>query len=148
MLFFWRPSGTCPEAIGRVSRHLRMALACLLDPLGPPEIHPETKYFFSFFSPPDPTTVNLNATIFLQNQSLNEQTGPGNRVSNINTWRKSKTGPMWGLYLRQLAPFSTNGPTYARRYLKSSFPCPLYYSSRERYTFCSTSHYGCMYIPF
>ena len=27
--FFWRPSGTCPEAIERVSRHLRMALACL-----------------------------------------------------------------------------------------------------------------------
>ena len=39
MVFFGRPSGTCPEAFGRVPRHLRMALACLPDPSGPPKTH-------------------------------------------------------------------------------------------------------------
>ena len=49
---------------------------------------------FHFCLPLEPTTVNLNATIFLQNQSLNEQTGPANRVSDIKTLGKSNTGPI------------------------------------------------------
>ena len=58
MLFFWRPSGTCPEAFGRVPRHLRMALGCLLKPSGPSETHQSPKWKLSFFScfdaPTDP----------------------------------------------------------------------------------------------
>ena len=147
-MFFRRPSGTCPEAVGRVPRHVRMALACLPDPSGPPKTHQNPNWKFSFFCPPTQRPVHLNAAVFLQKQGPNEQSWPGHEVSNINTWRKSGTGSIWSMYLCQLAPFSTNVPTYVRRYLTPSFPRPLYYSSSEKETFCSTSHYGCMYISF
>ena len=40
---FRRSSGKCPESVGRVPKHLRMALVCLLDPPGPPKTHQEPK---------------------------------------------------------------------------------------------------------